>query len=79
MSLSELESEQARNGSDDADIYRNSLGEGQNMKVTAADFSYKQQKEAPSGQQNAKSNARDKQKIIKKTQKLNRYVNGKKR
>ena len=37
------------------------------MKVTAADFSYKRQTEAP-----AKSNSRDKQKIIKRTQKLNK-------
>ncbi len=39
------------------------------MKVAAADFSYKQQKDAP-----AKSNNKDKKKIIKKTQKLNKYV-----
>ena len=43
------------------------LGEGYRMKVTAADFSYKQQKEAP-----AKGNNKDKKKIIKKTQKLNK-------
>ncbi|KAL8781890.1 MAG: hypothetical protein Q9203_000858 [Teloschistes exilis] len=36
------------------------------MKVAAADFSYKTQKDAP-----AKSNNKDKKKIIKKTQKLN--------
>lgn len=40
------------------------------MKVTVADFSYKTQKEAP-----AKSNSKDKKKIIKKTQKLNRCYN----
>ena len=39
------------------------------MKVVAADFSYKAQKEAP-----AKSSGKDKKKIIKKTQKLNKYV-----
>ena len=39
------------------------------MKVAAADFSYKSQKDAPS-----KSNAKDKKKIIKKTQKLNKYA-----
>lgn len=44
------------------------LGDGQKMKVAAADFSYKAQKDAP-----AKSNMKDKKKIIKKTQKLNKY------
>lgn len=39
------------------------------MKVAAADFSYKTQKDAP-----AKSNNKDKKKIIKKTQKLNKSV-----
>lgn len=39
------------------------------MKVAAADFSYKVQKDAP-----AKSNNKDKKKIIKKTQKLNKCV-----
>ena len=43
------------------------LGDGQKMKVAAADFSYKSQKDAP-----AKSNMKDKKKIIKKTQKLNK-------
>ena len=43
------------------------LGDGQKMKVAAADFSYKAQKDAP-----AKSNNKDKKKIIKKTQKLNK-------
>lgn len=43
------------------------LGDGQKMKVTAADFSYKAQKDAP-----AKSNMKDKKKIIRKTQKLNK-------
>ena len=40
------------------------------MRVAAADYSYKQQKEAPA--QDSKAHARDKKKIIKKTQKLNR-------
>lgn len=40
------------------------------MKVQAADFSYKSQQEAPSN-----TNTRDKKKIMKRTQKLNRYVN----
>ena len=44
------------------------LGDGQKMKVAAADFSYKAQKDAP-----AKSNMKDKKKIMKKTQKLNKY------
>ena len=39
------------------------------MRVAAADFSYKTQKDTP-----AKSNNRDKKKIIKKTQKLNKFV-----
>ena len=41
------------------------------MKVQAADFSFKSQQEAP-----AKSSMRDKKKIIKRTQKLNRSVQG---
>lgn len=48
------------------------LGQGMpagRMKVAVADFSYKKQTEAPT-----KSNTRDKQKIIKRTQKLNRSV-----
>ena len=39
------------------------------MKVQAADFSYKTQQEAPT-----KTSAKDKKKIIEKTQKLNRFV-----
>lgn len=42
-------------------------GLGGKMKIVAADFSYKAQKEAP-----AKSSGKDKRKIIKKTQKLNK-------
>ena len=45
------------------------LGDGSKMRVTVADFSYKSQKDAP-----AKSSMKDKKKIIKKTQKLNKYV-----
>lgn len=45
------------------------LGEGQKMKVAEADFSYKAQKDAPK-----QSNMKTKKKIIKKTQKLNKYV-----
>ena len=39
------------------------------MKVGPADFSYKAQKDAP-----ARTSGKDKKKIIKRTQKLNRYV-----
>lgn len=45
------------------------LGGGQRMKVAEADFSYKAQKDAPK-----QSNMKTKKKIIKKTQKLNKYV-----
>lgn len=45
------------------------LGQGSKMRVAAADFSYKSQKDAP-----AKSNMKDKKKIMKKTQKLNKCV-----
>ncbi len=45
------------------------LGRGPKMRVAAADFSYKSQKDAP-----AKSNMKDKKKIMKKTQKLNKCV-----
>ena len=39
------------------------------MRVSAADFSYKQQKEVPQG--GTKGGSKDKKKIIKKTQKMN--------
>ena len=39
------------------------------MRVQAADFSYKSQQEAP-----PKSSKKDLEKVIKKTQKLNRWV-----
>jgi HIV Tat-specific factor 1 len=45
------------------------LGDAERMKVQAADFSYKSQQEAP-----AKSSKRDQKKVIRKTQKLNKYV-----
>lgn len=45
------------------------LGQGPKMRVAAADFSYKSQKDAP-----AKSSMKDKKKIMKKTQKLNKCV-----
>ena len=54
---------------DDTDLRPGSSGPAGRMRVAAADFSYKTQKEAP-----AKQTDREKQKIIKKTQKLNRYV-----
>ncbi|KAL9587309.1 MAG: hypothetical protein Q9212_000356 [Teloschistes hypoglaucus] len=51
---------------DDTDFQLGRAAPGGKMKVAAADFSYKTQKDAP-----AKSNNKDKKKIIKKTQKLN--------
>ncbi|KAI4255437.1 MAG: hypothetical protein LQ352_002576 [Teloschistes flavicans] len=51
---------------DDTDFRLGRAVPGGKMKVAAADFSYKTQKDAP-----AKSNNKDKKKIIKKTQKLN--------
>ncbi|KAL8771144.1 MAG: hypothetical protein Q9209_003315 [Squamulea sp. 1 TL-2023] len=51
---------------DDTDFRLGQSALGGKMKVAAADFSYKAQKDAP-----AKSSNKDKQKIIKKTQKLN--------
>ena len=54
---------------DDTDFRLGEAAPRGKMKVVAADFSYKAQKDPP-----PKSNGRDKQKIIKKTQKLNRYV-----
>ncbi|KAI4229717.1 MAG: hypothetical protein L6R36_000633 [Xanthoria steineri] len=51
---------------DDTDFRLGQSAGAGKMKVTAADFSYKAQKDAP-----AKSNNKDKKKIIKKTQKLN--------
>lgn len=43
------------------------LGEGTKMRVAAADFSYKVQKDRP-----VQTGGKDKKKIIKKTQKLNK-------
>ncbi|KAI4108000.1 MAG: hypothetical protein L6R37_001282 [Teloschistes peruensis] len=51
---------------DDTDFRLGRAAPGGKMKVAAADFSYKTQKDAP-----AKSSNKDKKKIIKKTQKLN--------
>jgi HIV Tat-specific factor 1 len=48
------------------------LGDAEKMRVQAADFSYKNQQEAP-----AKGNKRDQKKVIRKTQKLNKWVYGK--
>ncbi|KAI4287989.1 MAG: hypothetical protein L6R35_002755 [Caloplaca aegaea] len=53
---------------DDSDFRLGQAASGGKMRVAAADFSYKTQKDAP-----AKSNNKDKKKIIKKTQKLNKY------
>lgn len=55
---------------DDTDFRLGEPASGGKMKVAAADFSYKTQKDAPA----KSSNNKDKQKIIKKTQKLNKYV-----
>ena len=52
---------------DDSDLRLGQPAPTGKMKVAAADFSYKSQKDAP-----AKSNNKDKKKIIKKTQKLNK-------
>ena len=51
---------------DDTDFRLDQPAPTGKMKVAPADFSYKTQKDAP-----AKSNNKDKKKIIKKTQKLN--------
>ena len=56
---------------DDTDFRLGQPAPGGKMKVVAADFSYKAQKDAP-----VKSSEKDKKKIIKKTQKMNEYVLG---
>lgn len=53
---------------DDSDFRLGQAAPGGKMRVAAADFSYKTQKDAP-----AKSNSKDNKKMIKKTQKLNKY------
>ena len=52
---------------DDTDFRFGVLGPMGKMRVKEADFSYKKQKEAPTQQ-----NARDKQKIVRKAQKMTR-------
>jgi HIV Tat-specific factor 1 len=54
---------------DDTDFRLGTEGPLGKMRVQAADFSYKSQQEAP-----AKTNTKDKKKIIKKTAKMNAYV-----
>ena len=54
---------------DETDFRLGEAAAGGKMKVVAADFSYKSQKDPP-----PKSSGKDKKKIIKKTQKLNRLV-----
>ncbi|KAI9851805.1 MAG: hypothetical protein M1838_002663 [Thelocarpon superellum] len=54
---------------DDTDFRFGEAGPSGKMKVQPADFSYKNQQEAP-----AKSNMKDKKKIMKKTQKLNNLL-----
>ena len=55
---------------DDTDFRLGEPAPGGKMQVAAADFTYKTQKDALA----KSSNNKDKQKIIKKTQKLNKYV-----
>ena len=52
---------------DDTDFRFGTAGTSWRMSVQAADFSYKSQQEAP-----AKSSMKDKKKIMRKTQKLNK-------
>lgn len=52
---------------DDSDFRLGQTGPAGSMRVQAADFSFKSQREAP-----VQSNNRDKKKIIARTQKLNR-------
>lgn len=54
---------------DDSDFRLGETGPQGNMRVQKADFSFKAQQEAPE-----KPNLRDKAKIIKKTQRLKKYV-----
>ena len=54
---------------DDSDFRLGTEGPMGRMRVQAADFSYKSQQEAPE-----KKSKKDQTKIIKRTQKLNRYV-----
>jgi len=54
---------------DDSDFRLGVEGPMGKMRVQAADFSYKSQQEAP-----PKSSKKDLKKVIKKTQKLNRWV-----
>ena len=57
---------------DDSDFRLGTDGPMGKMRVTEADFSYKSQQVAPTEQ--GKSNKRDQKKIIRRTQKLNRYL-----
>lgn len=54
---------------DDTEFRLGEKGPNGTMRVQAADFSFKSQQEAPT-----KTNNRDKKKIMKKTQKLNKLV-----
>jgi RNA recognition motif-containing protein len=54
---------------DDSDFRLGETGPQGPMRVQAADFSFKSQQEAPT-----KTSMRDKKKIIKRTQKLNKYA-----
>jgi HIV Tat-specific factor 1 len=55
---------------DDTDFRLGEPGPMGKMRVKEADFSYKKQKEAPAVQ-----NVREKNKVIRKMQKMNKYVN----
>jgi HIV Tat-specific factor 1 len=58
---------------DETDFRFGEAGPSGKMKVQAADFSYKKQDQKEGGP--PKSSLKDKKKIIKKTQKLNKYAN----
>ena len=57
---------------DDSDFRLGVEGPMGKMRVQAADFSYKSQQDAPT-----KTNKKDHKKVIKKTQKMNKYINPK--
>ena len=56
---------------DDSDFRLGVVGPNGKMRVQKADYSFKKQQDAPEAKSGAKSNTKDKNKIIKKTQKMN--------
>ncbi|KAL9109365.1 MAG: hypothetical protein Q9227_005995 [Pyrenula ochraceoflavens] len=56
---------------DDSDFRLGVTGPNGKMRVQKADYSFKKQQDAPESKSGAKGNTRDKNKIIKKTQKMN--------